>query len=200
MTDLYLISPPRKSFIKDLNSVLEAGVDWFQYRRPTLPDDQAYEELSQVKSITDTCGIPLVVNDRPDLAQCVEADGVHLGENDIPVESVKETWPSLTIGLTRRPGQSLDRPADYFGVGPIFPTNTKDVPHDPIGWKKLEKLTNQTRKMVFAVGGITKENVADRPANLDGVAVSGSVWESDDPAKEVYELKQILAGSIQSQN
>lgn len=190
--EIYLISPPRSDFVDRLDSVLSIGVDWFQYRRPNRNDDERYAELMDVKSVTDQHNTRLIVNDRPDLALAVDADAVHLGNEDLPVKAVKSAWPELTVGRTQRADASPHNGADYLSVGPVFPTSTKSVGSEPCGWESVESFLNRTKKPVYAIGGITPDRLKNIPNQLTGIAVISAVWNQDNPVEALKKLSDQL--------
>lgn len=190
--EIYLITPPDEPFLEELLPVLRAGVDRLQYRRPSLRDRSALNELEEVRERTEKSGVDLVVNDRPDLALAVGAECVHLGEEDLPVDAVKDRWPELEVGRTQRVEEPLHPSADYLGVGPVFSSPTKDVEADTVGWSGVSTVLERTEKPVYAVGGITPERCEGAPDGLAGVAVIAAVWEAPDPVRAVESLRDRL--------
>ncbi len=192
--ELYLITPPENDFLGQLEPVLSAGVDYFQYRRPNLVDRERDRELSEVRAVTGEYDVPLIVNDRPDLALASEADGVHLGDDDLPVEAVKDRWPDLTVGRTVRVGDPPYARADYLSLGPVFETSSKILNVDPVGWKGVEEFLDETRKPVYVIGGITPDRLEKAPGALDGAAVISYVWNHTNPPEAVRQLLRAMQG------
>jgi thiamine-phosphate pyrophosphorylase len=192
---LYLLSPPRESFLERVPDLFQNGVDWFQYRRPELADREQAEELQSLVEQARRHDVTLIVNNRPDLAVATGADGVHLGSDDLPVSAVKEEWPSLTVGSTQRVDEPFVEEADYYGLGPVFEPRSKSVSHEPSGWEKALEKVRSTSKPVFAIGGMTEKRVSEVPRELEGVAVLSAVWEADDPAEAVSRLSDRLGVS-----
>lgn len=190
--DIYLLSPPDGLFIEQLDELVREGFEYFQYRRPGLTDRERYGELSDVRSILEGTPTKLIVNNRPDLARSVGADGVHLGEDDLPVNEVKQAWPELTVGRTHRVDDDLVRGADYYGIGPVFSSFSKDLDVEPAGWDGIRRVLSRTRKPVYAIGGIDASRLDDVPENLAGIGVIGAVWDRSDPASGLRELKEGL--------
>ncbi len=193
LSGLYLLTPPAGDFLDLLPKLIESGIDLLQYRRPQLPDRTQLVELKKTREITAHYGIPLFVNDRPDLACLSSADGVHLGAGDIPTQMVKNHWPRLIVGLTVRAEDPLEEWADYFSVGPVFEPVSKTLEISPCGWSPVEQLLSRANKPLFAIGGITSDSLnGELPAGLAGVAICSAVWNADSPCRVVKNLKRAL--------
>ncbi len=160
-------------------------MDWLQYRREDLSDRAKLEELREVKRIVSARPVKLFVNDRPDLALAVEADGVHLGADDLPPEAVKKQWPNLTVGATCRADEELPPAADYYSVGPVFDPFSKELVVDSCGPEGVKKVIAAASRPVFAIGGLTRKRMEELPAGLAGVAVIDAVWSADSPPEAV---------------
>lgn len=190
--EIYLLTPPYGPFLDQLPALLENGVNRLQYRRTSLTDRKRLQELRKVVSICSDRDVPLIVNDRLDLTLVVRADGVHLGEEDLPVKPVKNRWPDLIVGATQRVEDPPEDPADYLGVGPVFPSRTKSVGHDPSGWEGIKTFLASTDRPVYAIGGITPERCEGIPKGLAGICTIESVWASDDPLDAVKRFRENL--------
>lgn len=191
---VYLLSPPEDPFLDQLPELFQQGVDWFQYRRPHESDRDRVEELKQVVSLGRRHDVRIIVNDRPDLALAVEADGVHLGEDDLPPGEVKAQWPSLVVGATQRVEDPLVQGVDYYGVGPVFEPRSKSLETEACGWDGVEKVASRTEKPVIAIGGISVERLKELPPSTDGIAVISAVWEKEKPSKALEALRSKLSG------
>jgi thiamine-phosphate pyrophosphorylase len=190
--EIYLITPPEASFLEELPDLLSNGVDRIQYRRTSLSDRERVEELKDLAPLCSKHRVPLIVNDRPDLALVGGADGVHLGADDLPVSSVKNKWPNLTVGATQRVEAPPEETADYLGLGPVFESGTKSVGHDPSGWDEVAGFIEKTDQPVYAIGGITPERCEGIPDDLSGICVIGAVWNRKDPVEGLRELRERL--------
>ena len=123
-SSLYLIAPARPGLAELIEAAVAGGVDIVQVREKSLPDGELLPRLEQAREVTRRLGVPLVVNDRADLALLVEADFVHLGQDDLPVEAARRL--GLAVGQSTHASSEIERAAaDYIGVGPVFATPTK---------------------------------------------------------------------------
>lgn len=192
---VYLLTPPDRPFIEYLEPLAGAGLKMLQYRRPGHTDTERFGELEQIRDRLDGFPTRLIVNERPDLAISVDADGVHLGDEDLPVESVKSEWPEFLVGRTRRADEVLDDRADYYGVGPVFSSFSKDLAVEPCGWSGIRNVLDRTNKEVFAIGGIDPSRLTEVPEGLAGICVIGAVWNRAEPVEAFRELSDRLQES-----
>jgi thiamine-phosphate pyrophosphorylase len=163
---------------------LQAGVKWVQYRDKERSRREIYEELLRLMGIAKKFDATLIVNDHPDIALAADADGVHLGQDDLPVKEARKIMgKNRIIGIsthTVEQARDADRDgADYIGFGPVFHTTTKDAGR-PKGIEMLREIKRQVRIPVVAIGGITTENI--RPvleAGADAVAVASAMLRGD---------------------
>lgn len=178
-----------------LPGVLAAGVDIFQLRDKQLEDEQLIAAAKQARSICDAHGALLIVNDRPELATAVGADGVHVGQDDIPVAAARAiVGAERIVGLsTHTPGQ-IDAASgvDYIGVGPVHPTPTK--PGRPaVGLELIAHARAHARVPFFAIGGIdTGSAGAVIAAGARRLAVVRAIADADDPAAAARSLSGLL--------
>jgi thiamine-phosphate pyrophosphorylase len=146
--------------------MIEAGIGVIQYREKEKSDRQQYEECLKIREMTREAGVTFIVNDRVDLALLVGADGLHLGQDDVPPERARKlVGDTIFIGLsTHSPEQAeaaLKQDVDYIGVGPIFATNTKKDVCAPVGLEYLEYVVKNVSLPFVAIGGIKEHNIAD---------------------------------------
>lgn len=174
-------------------------VDCIQLREKTLGDRELLERAKRLVALCRAHGVGVIINDRPDIAVLAGADGVHLGQGDLPCAQVRQ-WlgDGFIVGVSTscldHAKQALDNGADYCGVGPMFPTASKhkDVIVGPaylrqyLDWGKLPHL---------AIGGITADNASLlREAGARGVAVSRAICSADNPQQVANDLMTILTG------
>lgn len=155
-----------RSNIQVVEQMIQAGIKIIQYRekRPAKSYRTILEECRQIRALTRAAGVTFIVNDYVDVALLVDADGVHVGQDDLPVGEVKKLLgPEKIIGLsTHSPSQAQDAVragADYIGVGPVFATKTKDDVCDPVGCSYLEWVVENISLPFVAIGGIKLHNI-----------------------------------------
>ncbi len=198
LAGLYVVLDAGVARGRDLGEILvqaaAGGARLFQYRDKHASMREAYEAARVLRDLTRTHRSLLIINDRCDLALAVDADGVHLGQGDLPVQAARRLLgPDRLIGLsTHRPAEVEDPSAsgaDYLGFGPIYATKTK-VHHDPaVGVQGMARIRAMTSLPVFAVGGVTRERVAAlRRAGADGIAVASAVVTAGDIRSTVQSL------------
>ena len=171
-------------------AALEAGARLIQVRAEDRLHDRAAFDLAA--AVAERCGdhgALCLVNDRVHIAQAVRADGVHLGDDDLPADVARRILPARSIiGLTCRDPEAARAArragAAYLGVGPVFPTGTKNGLPDAIGLGGLAEVCEAVDLPVIAIGGITAERArACREAGAHGVAVVGAISGADDPGR-----------------
>jgi thiamine-phosphate pyrophosphorylase len=176
-------------------AALEGGVDIVQLREKTAPDDDVARAGRRLRSICDDHGALLIVNDRPDLALACGADGVHVGQDDVALESAREVvGPDLIVGIsTHSPEQvegALASTADYFAVGPVYATPTKPG-REAVGLDLVRyAAAHPSAKPWFAIGGIDQTNVAAvAAAGATRIAVVRAIRDADDPRAAARALR-----------
>ena len=166
---VYLITDDRyfkdRELIPTLEQALQGGVTAIQYRFKDKTTREMYEELVQLRELTRRYGADLVVNDRVDLALAVEADGVHVGKEDLPPEVVKEiVGDKMFVGYSVNSLEEIDKvnrlPVDYIGFGSVYPTSTKEK-FVLVGLEALSEAVKRSQKPVVAIGGIMQYRVPE---------------------------------------
>jgi thiamine-phosphate pyrophosphorylase len=169
-TDIYGITAEEyslgRSNIEVAAEMIDAGIRVIQYREKEKEDRQKYEECLKIREMTKNADVTFIVNDRPDLALLVDADGIHLGQDDLPVERVRRlVGNKMIIGLsTHSPAQAEAAQrsgVDYIGVGPIFATTTKKDVCEPVGLEYLDFVVKNINLPFVAIGGIKEYNIAE---------------------------------------
>ena len=162
-----------------------AGVAFFQYRSKTASRRTVYETALLLARTARSLGALFLVNDHADIAAAVDADGVHLGQDDLPIEQARKILGrNRIIGLSTHNGEQAREAersgADYIGFGPIFPTSTKDA-GEAQGIVKLACIRQEVKVPVIAIGGINSANVQEViRAGADGAAVISAVFSKED--------------------
>ncbi|MDH4195337.1 MAG: thiamine phosphate synthase [Nitrospirota bacterium] len=176
----------RCSLVEVLRQAGEAGVKLVQYRNKTGSMKQAYLTAHALRRVAAELAIAFIVNDRCDLALAVEADGVHLGQTDLPLLLARKVVGNkMLIGIsTHNPEQvrmATEEGADYLGFGPIFSTGTKANLDPLVGIEGVFGVRGLTTLPIFAIGGITPDSVpALHAAGANGVAVASTILDAVD--------------------
>lgn len=156
-----------KEISEKLEIALKAGIRWIQYREKELPRKKVLEDAFHVRKITKHYNTLLTINDYLDIAIAVKADGVHLGQNDLPIEVAKKFFSGIIGISTHNLEEALDaqkKGAHYIGFGPIFQTTTKKDALEPQGYDVLSLICKKIDIPVVAIGGIKKEHLKDLKA------------------------------------
>jgi len=166
-----------------VNVVLRAGVRCIQYREKDLSRREIYENAVSLREVTRLFDATLILNDHPDIALAVDADGVHLGQDDLPLKEARKIMGGRIIGIsthTLEEAKEADREgADYIGFGPIFHTTTKDA-GDPKGVDNIRAVKENVRIPVVAIGGINLDTISSViDAGADAVAVATAICRGD---------------------
>jgi thiamine-phosphate pyrophosphorylase len=188
---LYLITGVRPDLESFLEAAVRGGVDIVQIREKNLENGPLLEAIRRAREVTARLGVPLVVNDRPDLAHLVEADFVHVGQDDLPVAAAR----SFGIGVgqsTHAPAELAATDADYAGVGPVYETPTK-AGRPAVGLEYVRHAARHARVPWFAIGGIDETNVAQVvAAGATRIAVVRAIGEAQDPERAAAALRRVL--------
>ena len=203
MTDFgfYLvITNPVVGYAKCAEAAVRAGVKIIQLRMKHAARDEILREAREMRRVTAGTETLFIVNDDPSIAAEAEADGVHVGQDDMPPAEVRARYPSLKIvGLsTHNPAQvaaSRAQPIDYIGVGPVYATPTKDIPDPTLGLETMRAMIAAAAHPAVAIGGIDATRLADvLAAGARNWAVVRAVCQSPDPYAAIRNLQDIAAG------
>jgi thiamine-phosphate pyrophosphorylase len=189
-----------RSNVAVAEAMITGGVTTIQYRekRPDKSHRQMLDECRRIRELTRAAGVLFIVNDYAEIALLAEADGVHVGQDDLPVPELRRLLgPDKIIGLsTHTPEQAREaiaQGADYIGVGPIFATQTKTDVVAPVGFAYLEHVARNSPLPFAAIGGIKEHNIAEvvrRGAKT--VCLVTDIVGSADIAAKVRALKRII--------
>ena len=176
----------------------EAGVRLIQYRNKTAAARELFQRSRQIAELLRPYGAGFIVNDRPDIAYLANADGVHVGQEDLDVEQTRrvigrEKWVGVSTHNMAQFQSAITTSADYVAVGPIFSTSTKANPDPVVGTALVRGVRPLTDKAIVAIGGITLERTAGViEAGADSVAVGSDILRAADPAKRARQFIDLL--------
>ena len=187
--------------VDSTRQALDAGAPLLQVRTKDGTDRDRYRHAAQLLQLCRAAGARCLLNDRVDLALAVEADGVHLGDEDLPVSVARRLLGAAMVGATCRDAEgarrAVDAGATYLGVGPAYTSTTKAGLPAPLGPRGIEAVANAVDVPVIAIAGVTADRVPElRAAGAWGVAVVGAVYGAADPAAAVTRLLQALGGDV----
>lgn len=174
-----------ESFLKKVEMACRSGVTIVQLREKNLTTNQYYQLAKQVKEITDAYQVPLIIDDRLDVCLAVDAAGLHIGDDELPVSVARQVLgPEKILGVTaktvKRALEAEEGGADYLGTGAIFPTTTKE--NAPITLiSTLKTICQRVAIPVVAIGGLTSENIDQLiGTGIAGVAVVRDLMQAED--------------------
>lgn len=185
-----------------VEKAVEGGVSIVQLREKNLDSREFYQRAAQLKQMLSPYNIPLIINDRVDIALAANADGVHIGQTDLPVSIARALLgPNKIIGLSvnsldeARVARHLD--IDYVGVGPVYDTKTKACARAGLGVEHAAELARESRHISVAIGGIKTHNAQLLYAQPEfaGVAVVTAITQAEDPKSAAQALRRLIGCS-----
>jgi thiamine-phosphate pyrophosphorylase len=191
ITDQYIVKG--LSHIQIAEKALLGGLKFIQYREKQLSKRESYKIALQLREITRKYNAVLIINDDIDIALAVDADGVHLGQEDLPVQTARKMLgENKIIGLSthslKQAEEAQGSGADYIAIGPIFRSTTKDV-REPLGADIIKEIRKISRLPVIAIGGINENNIEDiMKTGADGAAVISAIIAKEDITGAVREF------------
>ena len=196
---LYLVTDEvercRYGLLETVRRAVEGGVTIVQYRSEKLSHDEQRREVLPLQAYLRSVNIPLIINDNVQLAVEIDADGIHIGQNDMPVPEARALiGPGKILGLTVTTKEEMaavnTELVDYLGCGPVFPTITKDDAPPPMGVDAWAELARMSPLPVVAIGGLNKERTAAIRATglAAGVAVVSYICAAENPTLAAQEL------------
>lgn len=196
---LYLVTDRGLMSTQTLTEAVEqailGGCTMVQLREKESSSLEFYEQAQEVKQITDRYGVPLIINDRVDIALAVEAAGIHIGQSDLPVPDVRrligmEMLLGVSVSSSEEAGKAMEDGADYLGVGAMFPTGTK-IDANAVSMEELRRIRRMTNLPIVVIGGINLENAGlFRPMGIDGLAVVSAIIEQPNIRKAAAQMKE----------
>ncbi|MGY3815918.1 thiamine phosphate synthase [Gemella taiwanensis] len=200
---LYFICGTTTCLGKDLYTVVEdalkGGITLFQFRekgKGVLEGEEKLELAIKLKNLCKKYNVPFIVNDDIELALEIDADGVHVGQDDLGVDEIRKLMSNKIIGLSIGNEEELKQSkveyVDYVGVGPVYVTQSKDDAGGAIGYEGLELMRKLLPQMpLVAIGGIQTQHIKDvMKTNVDGVSIISAISYSDNIEKTVLEMNE----------
>ena len=192
VTDRYWLNG--RTLKEVIKESLDGGITFLQLREKMLDEDTFLEEARELQEISREYGVPFVVNDNVDIAIAMDADGVHVGQNDMEAGNVREKLgPDKIIGVSAQTVEQAilaeKRGADYLGVGAVFPTGSKDDADD-VSFGTLKAICEAVSIPVIAIGGITEQNVLELAGSgICGIAVISAIYAQKNIRQSTENLK-----------
>nr|WP_025775540.1 thiamine phosphate synthase [Clostridium botulinum] len=188
--ELYLITDRRFLKGRQLKKVVEdailGGITIVQVREKDVSTREFYNVAKEVKEVTDYYRVPIIINDRLDIAQAIDANGVHLGQKDMHLNIAREILGKdkiigISVGNVKEALEAQNNGADYLGIGTIFPTGSKKDVDAIIGIDGLSKIKDSISIPSVAIGGIDKTNFKDvLKTGIEGISVISAILDEDD--------------------
>lgn len=185
--------------VETARQMVESGIDVLQYREKLKDKSlkQIYDECLEIREITKAANIPFIINDYADIALMVNADGIHQGQDDLPIQAVRKIAPDMIIGCsTHSPsqaGKAVEDGADYIGVGPIFTTQTKEDVCDAVGLSYLDHVVKTHDIPFVAIGGIKLSNLREvLSLGVKTVCLVTEIISAENIGKRIREIRKIF--------
>ncbi len=194
---------PDKALVRIVSELAENGLDVFQLRAKSMQDNEIIDLIKDLRSATSNTKLKLCINDNVNVAYKCNGliDILHLGQSDMkPNEAKKMIDKNIEIGLSITNKNQLDNVPyciNYLGIGPIFPTSSKNDASVPMGLNTLKEIINKTELPIVAIGGISLDNINDLfKIGVSGVAVISAILNEHNPLENFHKLKEnIIKGS-----
>ena len=197
---VYLVTDRRnktdEEFLNIIEEAIKGGTTVVQLREKTASTKEFYDLALRVKEITSRYGVPLLINDRIDIALAVDSEGVHIGQDDMPADIAREIiGEDKILGVSASTVEEAKKAekdsADYIGSGAVFPTATKDDA-DSVSKEELKEIVDSIDIPVVAIGGITVENANTlKGSGIAGFSVVSAIMSAEDPKVASKKLKEI---------
>ncbi len=203
--DIYPVTCERlsngRSNLEVLKAVIQGGARIIQLREKEYSGKKMYDLALKFREITNKAGVLLIINDHVDIAMAVEADGVHLGQDDFPLKAAIKIAPQLLIGASthslKEAIQAQKEGADYINIGPIFPTGTKEGIEHFLGPEAIAAISPEIDVPFTVMGGISESNIDQVLANgARRVAMVTAITQAPDIAAQVKSLREKIQSYI----
>lgn len=188
----------KKGNLSDAKEAVKAGVKAVQYRRKEGETKKLLEEALELKKFCSN--IAFIIDDRVDIALAAEADGVHLGQTDMPLKTARKLLGNKIIGVTvhnvKEAIEAEKDGADYLGISPIFETTTKEDAGKAVGIKLIKEIKKVSSLPLIAIGGITLENAKEVvEAGADGLCAISAVMSKENVKEEIKKFQRLFEGT-----
>ncbi|MCC5912525.1 MAG: thiamine phosphate synthase [Clostridiaceae bacterium] len=195
---LYLITDRKlvgdKDFFDSIENALKGGVTLLQVREKDISSKDFYDISLKLKTIALKYKVPLVINDRLDIALAIDADGLHVGDDDLPLHIARKLLgPDKILGYSAGDLESaqygVQHGADYLGVGAVFPTGSKSNAGDAIGIETLQQIVENISIPIVGIGGISTTNIAEvKATGAQGISLISAILAKDNTYEAAKEL------------
>lgn len=203
---LYLVTDRSLSLGRPIEDIVEqavqGGVSMVQLREKNISSNEFYRLASSIKEVLRPFNVPLIINDRLDIALAVDAEGLHIGQSDIPYEVArklmgKDKIIGLSVENIEQARLANDMDVDYIGVSPVFSTPTKHDIAQPLEIQGLQTIASFSKHPIVGIGGINESNIQEVIKNgADGVALVSAIVSQESPKQAASELKQLIGDAI----
>lgn len=200
---LYLVTDRgilgNRDLCKSVEEAILGGATIVQLREKNISSLDFYNIGKKIKAVTDKYNVPLLINDRVDIAMAIDASGAHVGQDDLPCDVARRILgPDKILGISANtiPDalKAQEDGADYLGVGAVFPTGSKEI-DKPIGVEQLGAIKNAVKLPMVGIGGINESNIASlKPTGIDGISVISAILGKEDIKKASEDLLKLLKG------
>ena len=199
---LYLLTDKKlageRSIVDIVQAAIDGGTTVVQYREKNADTGYMIEQARLLRDITRSAHVPLIINDRVDVMSAIDADGVHVGQKDMPALLARKLIGSdkllgVSVKTVEQAIKAVDDGADYLGVGDIFGTSTKADAGEPIGLEMLCRISQAVSVPIVGIGGITIDNATGViKSGADGIAVISAIVGNKNPGKAAKQLSDAI--------
>lgn len=192
----YLAGDNEEKILQIAGDTIEGGADVIQLRVENKTDKEFLSIAAKIRKLTRDFKIPFIINNRPDIALTIDAEGVHLGQDDLPIKFTKEIVPGKIIGKSthnfKEAIKATKEGADYISIGPIFRSPTKPNLF-PIGLNLIPQIKEKIKIPLIAIGGISLSNIKQViKSGAERIAICSAITEAENPKAITKEFKKML--------
>ena len=198
-----VMTDPAAGYTACAQAAVNCGLRYVQLRMKNAPRSAILAEARKVRAVTAGTGTWFIVNDDVELAWAVDADGVHLGQGDLPIDEARRLWnmPGKIFGLSthneEQAAAAVALKPDYIGVGPVFPTPTKAIPDADLGVVRAGNIIKNSPLACVAIGGLNEQNLPDvLKAGAVNFCAVRAIMQSREPEKAIRALQQIWRETV----